>query len=187
MVAEKTLLIGDIETLELANKELADDLKNMKAKNAVLALKIVSLINNPQKDTTWIVSNDTVFHENFNFDDMPYRKLSGTINLENKQLAMSVDTDQVFLDLSVAVEDNAVKITSTNPYLSFEEMYGITTPEYEPTWCLVVGPSINAGYGWGTDFKDGNCPGGLVVSAGVSLTFGWNIVGVGKRLKKVKK
>lgn len=184
LCAEKTLLIGDKETLEIAYSNLSDELNNMKVKNSTMALKIASLINNPQHDTTWIVSNDTTIHEMFNFNDEPYRKLSGKIDLKDKQLVMKVDTDQVYLDLTVAVEDNKVKVSSNNPYLTFEEIYGITTPEYEPSWCLVIGPGVNIGYGWGTNFNGGNCPGGLSASVGISLTFGWNIIGTGKRIKK---
>jgi len=186
LCAEKAILIGDKETLELAYADLAQDLKDMKVKNADMAAKLKIAVTNVKHDTCWQVVDNTL-HQTWNFDNMPYRKLSGSVDLCEQQLSMSVDTDQVFLDLSVAVEDNMVKVTSTNPYLSFEEMYGINTPEYEPTWCLVVGPCLGVGVGatW-NPAKDKKIVAGLTGFAGVSLTFGWNIIGVGKRVKKVK-
>ena len=53
LVAEKTILVGEIDDLKYVNSEMYNDLAAVKQKNAELAAKIEGYIQNPKVDTLW--------------------------------------------------------------------------------------------------------------------------------------
>ena len=61
LVSQQQILIGDMNTLKIANEDLHNRLKSMEVKNAEQALRIEGLIRNPQRDTVWHVNTDTVY------------------------------------------------------------------------------------------------------------------------------
>lgn len=185
LMAEKQILIGDIDLLKYTNSKLSNELGDMKVKYAKAVIQAKSKVDYGKHDTIWRIDTVMQYSRGFNFDNQ-WRKLNGSVACNGSDLSLKINEDIVNADLTFALVDNKVLAHSDNPYLKINCMDGIVIPEYEPTWCLVVGPSINLGYGWGTNFNGGNCPGGLTASVGISVTFGWNIAGVGKRIKKAK-
>ena len=111
---------------------------------------------------------------------------------QQEQLTVTIaeianDSDKVYADFTFAVEDNQVYVTSNNPYILYNDIYGFTMPEYEPTWSLVVGPSLFLGYDpiGHARISQGDLP--FSVGVGVSLTIGYNIKSGGKKTKSYKK
>ena len=179
LIADKTLLIGDIELLKTTNADLYDELKSMKAKNAEQAIQIKGLIENPQIDTTWVINTDTTyiyptFTKNFDFSNQ-YRTLTGFIECSNNNLGLTFTKDITNFDYTLAIQDGKVYITSSNPYVKYNEISGITLPKYKYKWSLVVGPSISVGYDPGSKT--------VVPTIGASLTLGYTLLSFGKQYK----
>lgn len=175
LAAEKTLLLGDMNTLELANAKLKKQVDDLKVKNPETVVYVETVVERVKHDTTWRnVLFDTTFNKTFDFSD-DYRTLKGSVWYRNTILGMSIDEDKVFTDYTIAVKDNKVYVVSSNPYVTYSGMQGITLPRYSPIWTLNIGPSISAGY----DFVNKQ----FAPTVGVSLTFGYNILSFGKRYR----
>lgn len=146
LVAEKTLLLGDMNTLELANKELADKIEDMKLHNPQQVVYVETEIINEVHDTTWIIqNNDTLIKKDFDFSNK-WRVLNGFVQLEDKNLSLSIAEDRVFVNYVLAIKDNKVYLTSDNPYVQYNEIQGITLPKTRKNFSVGVGPAIS--YGW---------------------------------------
>lgn len=177
LVCERDILIGEIDVLKVTNAELYDDLKELKATHAETVVKLEAVINNETHDTVYVLEEQTHLNITKSFDfSNEYRTLNGNIKLNNDTLSLAVDSDKVYVDFTVAVEDNNVKIKSDNPYIEYKDVYGITIPEYKDTWSLNVGPSLNIGY---DPIHKTFSP-----TIGISVTFGYNICSFGKRIKR---
>lgn len=190
LVANKMILIGDIETLKLANADLAQQVKDLKLKKPQTVVIVKTETENQQHDTTWVFETepcDTTIHKDFDFSDK-WRTLSGSINYEDESLSLKIDSDKVYADFTFAVEDGQVFVSSNNPYIKYNDIQGITMPEYEPSWSLVVGPSLSLGYdplGHSRMKSQNDLP--FYIGVGVSLTWGYNIKSGGKKLKTYRK
>ncbi len=174
LMAEKLSLIGDMEVLKSANEKLAKDVEDMRIKKPTTVVYVETIVENEKHDT---IFNDVECNETFNttFDfSNEYRQLKGSI-ICDQILKLNIDTDIVNANYTIALEDNKVFVKSNNPYIRYNDITVLEVPEYEPTWCLVVGPSVSVGY---DPFHQ------WYIGAGVSLTFGWNIKGIGKRVRK---
>lgn len=147
LLETKTILEGDIKTLKTTNKDLWDQLEDMKATKSQQVVHIESKVENPRIDTVLIadVSNDTI-SSMFNFEN-EYRKLTGNISVFNKEIKLGIDTDITYFDYTLALKDNKVHLTSNNPYVKTTEIQGITIPQtsYKKK-NFHIGPSITAGY-----------------------------------------
>lgn len=176
LVCERDILVGDIELLKITNEELYNDLVDLKRKNADLVVKLNATVKNETHDTVYIIEPTSLYiTEQFDFSNK-WRTLSGDINLANDSLSLNINKDEVYVDFTIAMEDNNVRIKSNNPYIEYDNVYGIIQPEYKDNWSLNVGPSISIGY---DPIHKTFSP-----TIGVSLTFGYNICSFGKRLKR---
>ena len=148
LVAFKVLLEGDLSTLQLANDSLYNALKEMNVKDPSSVVYITSVIDNPQNDTIWttdtIISNFNI-NKTFAFNNK-YRSLEGNVFANDTTIGLNILKDQTYVDYLLAIEDNIVKVKSSNPYVKFNEISGITIPEQKhKTWGLTIGPAIYGG------------------------------------------
>ncbi len=147
----KEMLIGDLNSLKIVNDSLYRIIKEMKLKKPESIVYINSQIDNGQKDTVWIINNDTVYEKkylskDFNFNN-EYRELEGNVSLKDSTLSLSIDKDKVFFDYTLAIENNKVYVKSNNPYIKYNDIQGIELPKPKKSiWGITVGPSIGYGY-----------------------------------------
>lgn len=146
LVAEKTLLLGDMNTLKLANKELADQIEDMKLHNPQQVVYVETEIINDVHDTVWVVESlDSIVKKDFNFDN-EWRVLNGFVMLDDKDLSLSIENDKVLVNYTLAIKDNKVYVMSDNPYVKYNEIQGITLPKTRKNFSIGIGPAIS--YGW---------------------------------------
>ena len=146
LVAEKTLLLGDMNTLKLANKELADQIEDMKLHNPQQVVYVETEIINDVHDTVWVVESlDSIVKKDFNFDN-EWRVLNGFVMLDDKDLSLSIENDKVLVNYTLAIKDNKVYVMSDNPYVKYNEIQGITLPKTRKNFSVGIGPAIS--YGW---------------------------------------
>ena len=147
-LVNKTLAFeANIKDLKLLNEDLYDEIKNLKAKNITSATHFTGTIINELHDTTWIVVPDTTQMTQTHFDfSNQYRLLSGNIDVNRDKINMKIERDQVNFDYTLALDEkNNIYITSSNPYVKFNEITGFTLPKQKTKrWAL--GPSVNYGY-----------------------------------------
>lgn len=146
LVAEKTLLLGDMNTLELANAELAEKIEDMEIHNPQQVVYIETEIVNEVHDTAWIIQDtDTLVKKDFDFSNK-WRTLNGFVQLKDKDLSLSIQEDKVLVNYVLAIKDNKVYLTSDNPYVQYNEIQGITLPKTRKNFSVGIGPAIS--YGW---------------------------------------
>lgn len=174
----KTLLEGNLKTLELANDSLYNVIKEMKLKNPTSIVNVSTTIDNKEKDTIWVIDNNNVtvnprLSHNFDFSNK-YRELTGNVFLEDSILGLNIKKDKVFLNYTMAIEDNKVYIKSDNPYIQYNNIQGLTiTQPKRRKATLVFGPSINVGY----DFNSKETK----TTLGLSLTYGIDLINLIKK------
>ena len=83
LVAEKSILYGDNQTLKIAYEDLYKKLQSMNVKDPSTAVDIDVDIDNGPKDTAWVIEHDsccldTTIRNDFNFDNQ-WRELNGYI------------------------------------------------------------------------------------------------------------
>ena len=142
-VAAKTILIGDMETLRLANDSLADKIQAMLGKEKP---QQVIYINNDiiheKHDTCWVWPE---LVNNFDFSDK-WRELSGNVSLQDSILGLHIQKDIVHAGLAIAIKDGKAYVSSDNPYLHVSDIQGVTIPTpKQKRWH--IGPSIGVGIG----------------------------------------
>lgn len=163
--------------LEITNKEKKDIEKKL---NSALSY-IAEVKTNIKLDT--IRLTDSVFVENnitnirFSYKDN-WVNIDGLTKFEN---IYNTNTTLNNLDMNVPLtvgftDNNQFFATSSNPYISITNIDGakILSKNNKPKkWGFGPMASFGVGYGWGTDFKGGNCNGGLIVgfTVGVSLHY----------------
>lgn len=154
LYVSKTLLLGDLNTLKLANDSLYNVLKSMNIHNPSTVIHFDSHIDNGKKDTAWVIQpvfmHDTIntvnIQKQFAFNNQ-YRELEGNVFVRDTLLGLNIDKDKVYFDYTLAVEDNKVYVKSNNPYVQYDKIQGITLPKAKKSWYgIVVGPSIGYGY-----------------------------------------
>jgi hypothetical protein len=148
LVASKTLLEGSVSDLKIANNELYNKLKNMKVSNPSSAVLIKNVVENKSRDTIWTVTKsdlekDTLVKD-FEFID-EHRELTGNIWKKDTTMGINVNKDIIKFDYTVAVKDDKVYISSSNPYVKYNSVSGyIKQNEKIKRWSL--GPGILGGY-----------------------------------------
>jgi len=142
LVATKLAFESDINTLKLLNRNLYDQIDSLKLKKDKVTqiIYVGGQIENPQKDTAYVISHDTIsrgFSKDFNFNNK-YRVLEGNVNYKNDSLGVFINKDIINFDYTVAMDkDNRIYIKSTNPYVKYSEISGFTLPkEKEKHWSL---------------------------------------------------
>ena len=140
---------SDVKTLKVLNEELYRHIDDLKASgNVTNATYFTGVIDNPQRDTTYIVLHDTIqngFRKDFAFND-EYRVLEGNVIYQEDTLGVNIDKDQVMFDYTVGMDDkNNIMIQSSNPYVKYSQISGFQVPKpHIKRWSL--GPAINFGY-----------------------------------------
>lgn len=177
----KTLLEGDLSTLRLVNDSLYNTIKDMNIKNPSSVVYIDNTIDNGKKDTSWVIppitSQDSVIYpmitKNFEFNNK-YRELEGNVTLKDSAMNLNITKDKVFLDYTLAIEDNKVYVKSNNPYVQYNKIQGIQLPKQKKRFAtLVVGPSFNYAY----DLNNRQ----FGPSFGISATYGIDVLNLFKK------
>lgn len=148
LIASKKVLEGNLEVLKINNKELYDKLESMKQKDADRVVYVETVIENPPDTIYWELDHnkDSLEVKPFNFSN-EWRTLEGYIMHSNNQLGLNITRDQVYFDYTLALKDNEVFMTSSNPYVKYKEISGLVVPNYiyrKKHWH--IGPSITGGY-----------------------------------------
>lgn len=169
LVAEKTLLRGDINTLKAANQELTDQLNSMKVKNPSQVVYVETEVVNEVHDTTYIVDHTLPYQrKDFNFSNN-FRQLEGFMELNDNNLGLNITKDVTLVDYTLAIKDNKVYLSSSNPYVQYNEIQGLTVPKpKKPKFSIGFGPQFGVGY----DLLN-NKPG---IYAGVGISANYNLV-----------
>ena len=176
LVAQKTMLIGEIKDLkESHSKELNylyNDLNSMKRKNAQMAAQIKGFIDNPIKDTIWkydTIAFAQVLVQPFNLSDK-WRILSGNITLKDNTIGLNIKEDQVFFDYTIAIEDGCIYIKSDNPYVKYDYVTAIQEQQKKPKrWNI----GFQAGFGFQYGMFNKTIDVGPYLGVGVSWGFGF--------------
>jgi len=174
----KTLLEGDLSTLKIVNDSLYQTIKDMKLNKPTSVVYIDNTIDNGSKDTSWVIppipsNGDSIIAvypmitRNFEFNNK-FRELEGDVTIKDTTLSLNINKDKVFVDYTLAIEDNKVYVKSNNPYVQYNKIQGIELPKQKKRWTtIVIGPSISYGYNF-----NGNKFG---PSINISLTYGLDL------------
>ena len=176
LIAQKTMLTGEIKDLKDSHsKELNDlynELNSMKRKNAQLAAQIDVLVENPARDTVWKYDSVLVVQslvQPFQFKDK-WRNLSGNITLNDNKMGLNIKEDQVFFDYTVAVDDGLIYIKSDNPYVKYNQITAIQEQQKKPKrWNI----GFQAGFGFQYGMFSKNVDAGPYLGVGISYGFGF--------------
>ena len=170
LVAEKTVLEGDVNLLKQTNEELYEQVKKLKAKPKEVVYIKTEIINEVH-DTTFIVDSNYI-KKYFDFSDQ-WRTLTGFVEYNNPNLNLTFTKDITKADFTVAIRDSKVYITSNNPHIVYNDIQGVVLPKKEPMFTISTGPSFSAGYGLINKNFD--------FYAGWSVIIGYNIKSFGRK------
>lgn len=174
LIEKQQILIGDMNTLKVANEDLYKRLKSMEVKNVEQALRIEGLIRNPQRDTVWQVNNDTIYIDrninitrNFDFSDR-FRTLNGNVFVSDGNLGLNIENDIIRFDYTAAFKDGQLYITSDNPYVQYNNITGIQVPKQrKKRWNI----GLYGGFGVHYDMPSKRFGYGPQIGAGISVGF----------------
>lgn len=174
LIEKQQILIGDMNTLKVANEDLYKRLKSMEVKNAEQALRIEGLIRNPQRDTIWQVNTDTVYIDRslnitrqFDFSNK-FRTLAGNVFISDGNLGLKIEKDIIKFDYTAAFKDGQLYITSDNPYVQYNNITGIQVPKQrKKRWNI----GLYGGFGVHYDMPSKKFGYGPQFGAGVSVGF----------------
>lgn len=173
--ADKTMLLGDIKLLKTTNEDLYEQVRQLKLNKTDQVVYIETQVVNEVHDTTYVVPEiNDYLKQSFDFSNQ-WRTLNGYIEYNRPNLGLVFENDIVNADYTIAIKDNKVYVTSTNPYVRYNDMVGITLPKYKPMWSLTIGPAIGGGYGLITQKPD--------IWVGFTATFGYSVLSFGKKNK----
>lgn len=170
LVAQKTMLQGDMDLLKKANDSLYNIIKGISVKNPDNAVYVNTVVHDVQRDTCWIVNVDSVYYnkeikKEFDFSDS-WRTVQGYTYLRSDTLGTCITKNDVAASFTVVQKDNKVYITSNNPYVEYSSIVGITqTKAAQKTKRWGIGPYI----GFGVTHK-----GDVVPTFGLSLH--WSLI-----------
>lgn len=168
LVATKAILEADFNDLKTVNEELQQKIKDMGATKPQQVVYVETIIENEVHDTIWEIDPDTVMMRNFDFSN-EWRRLNGTVSLKEQMLGLSINEDKVFADYYLAIQDGRVYLSSNNPYVTFNEIQGLTVPTPKKKhFSLGVGPTLTYGY----DIPNMK----PVFVPGISVGVFWNII-----------
>lgn len=170
LVAEKTVLEGDIKLLKQTNEELYEQVKKLKARPKEVVYIKTEIINEVH-DTTFIVDSNYI-KKYFDFSDQ-WRTLTGFVEYNKPNLNLTFTKDITKADFTVAIRDSKVYITSNNPHIVYNDIQGVVLPKKEPMFTISTGPSFSAGYGLINKNFD--------FYAGWSVIIGYNIKSFGRK------
>lgn len=171
LVAEKTMLQGDMDLLKQVNDSIYNILKDINVKNPDNVVYVQTTISDIVHDTCWKVNTDSIYYNKeirreFDFSDK-YRTLLGYTYLKRDTLGTVIEKNDVVANFTVVQKENKVYITSDNPYIKYNNILGITNSETQKTKTkrFGIGPYIGFGVSHKLDF---------VPTIGVSLH--WSLI-----------
>lgn len=169
LAAEKSILQGDIKDLKQLNEDLYKKVKDLEVKKPEQVVYVETEIIHDVHDTTYIVDPALTYQrKDFSFNNQ-WRTLEGYMELKDNALGLNFTQDKVFVDYTLAIKDNHVYLTSSNPYIQYNEIQGITLPKKQkPMFSIGIGPSFGAGY----DIVNKQ----FGVFAGISLNVNYNLI-----------
>ena len=169
LAAEKAILQGDIKDLKVLNEDLYKKVKDLEVKKPQQVVYVETEVINEVHDTTYIVDPLLTYQrKDFAFNNQ-WRVLEGYMELKDNTLGLNFTQDKVFVDYTLAIKDNHVYLTSTNPYIQYNEIQGITLPKKQkPMFSIGIGPVFGAGYGLVNKQFD--------VFAGIAITANYNLI-----------
>lgn len=170
LVAQKTVLEGDINLLKQTNEELYEQVKKLKARPKEVVYVETEIINEVH-DTTFVVDSNYV-KKYFDFSDQ-WRTLTGFVEYNKPNLNLAFTKDITKADFTVAIRDSKVYVTSNNPHIVYNDIQGVVLPKTEPMFTIATGPSFSAGYGLINKNFD--------FYAGWSVIIGYNIKSFGRK------
>lgn len=170
LVAEKTVLEGDVKLLKQTNEELYEQVKKLKARPKEVVYVETEIINEVH-DTTFVVDSNYV-KKYFDFSDQ-WRTLTGFVEYNKPNLNLAFTQDITKADFTVAIRDSKVYVTSNNPHIVYNDIQGVVLPKTEPMFTIATGPSFSAGYGLINKNFD--------FYAGWSVIIGYNIKSFGRK------
>ena len=174
LAAEKAILQGDIKDLKELNEDLYKKVKDLEVKKPEQVVYIETQVINEVHDTTYLVPEIVDYlKQDFDFSNQ-WRTLTGYIEYNKPNLSLTFDKDIVLVDYVLAIKDNNVYLTSSNPYVRYNEIQGITIPpKKKPMFSISVGPSVGVGYGLFNKKPD--------IFAGFTITAGYNLTAFGTK------
>lgn len=148
-VAKKTMLETDCKNLRNINDSLYRLIQSMQVKKPDIVIGGSTSIDNGKHDTIYIPTAAEITSKNiyrkFDFSNQ-YRELTGNVNYTNDTLGLHIEKDIIQFKYALAVKDNAVYMTSDNPYVKFNSITGLTIPKQKKEKKFGIGPSVFGGY-----------------------------------------
>lgn len=158
-VAKKTMIETDCKNLQNINDSLYRMIQSMQVKKPDMVIGGSTSIDNGKHDTVWVLSASTAdvsatgvteitsknIYRKFDFSNQ-YRELTGNVNYTNDTLGLHIEKDRIQFKYALAVKDNAVYMTSDNPYVKFNSITGLTIPKQKKEKKFGIGPSVFGGY-----------------------------------------
>lgn len=169
LAVEKSILQGDIKDLKQLNEDLYKKVKDLEVKKPEQVVYVETEIVNDVHDTVYVVDPLLSYQrKDFNFNNQ-WRTLEGFIELKDNTLGLNITQDKVFVNYTLAIKDNHVYLTSSNPFVQYNEIQGITLPKKQkPMFSIGVGPVFGMGYGFLNKQFD--------VFAGIAITANYNLI-----------
>ena len=148
-VAKKTMIETDCKNLQNINDSLYRMIQSMQVKKPDIVIGGSTSIDNGKHDTVYIPTVTEITSKNiyrkFDFSNQ-YRELTGNVNYTNDTLGLHIEKDKIQFKYALAVKDNAVYMTSDNPYVKFNSITGLTIPKQKKEKKFGIGPSVFGGY-----------------------------------------
>ena len=148
-VAKKTMIETDCKNLHNINDSLYRMIQSMQVKKPDIVIGGSTSIDNGKHDTIWVPTVTEITSKNiyrkFDFSNQ-YRELAGNINYTNDTLGLHIEKDRIQFKYALAIKDNAVYMTSDNPYVKFNSITGLTIPKQKKEKKFGIGPSVFGGY-----------------------------------------
>ena len=147
LVADKTIMIGEYNDLKDKYDNLQEKVKDMKVRNPDHVVYVETEVINEVHDTTFIIDRSLpTLRKDFDFSNN-FRQLAGFMELKDDNLGLNITQDRTILDYTLAIKDGKVYMSSSNPYVQYNEIQGITLPAAKkPKFSIGVGPQIGVGY-----------------------------------------
>lgn len=148
-VAKKTMIETDCKNLQNINDSLYRMIQSMQVKKPDIVIGGSTSIDNGRHDTVYIPTVTEITSKNiyrkFDFSNQ-YRELTGNVNYTNDTLGLYIEKDRIQFKYALAIKDNAVYMTSDNPYVKFNSITGLTIPKQKKEKKFGIGPSVFGGY-----------------------------------------
>jgi len=147
LVAEKTLWVGRYNDAKKMYDELNEKVQNMKVHNPDQVVYVETEVINEVHDTTYIIDRSLPsLRKEFDFSNN-YRQLAGFMELKDDNLGLNITQDKTIVDYTLAIKDGKVYLSSSNPYVQYNEIQGITVPApKKPKFSIGIGPQLGAGF-----------------------------------------